>query len=234
MDKLKNGINSLLEVLEGKKKELENLKLPKIIAEIAEEAKGDFCSSSKYPFEANVKILERGAQNDIEAEFYIDSKVNFKMGKYTIDQAYQKTCFIDVIGTFLKKVKAQTLEYNELEITGLFEGGADTVIKSYVGKYKGELGSTVVIDKALVNGIEVSKSFHEGKSITNADLALLRAYSVYATFRSLADSNAMNLTKRQVNFIANEYQKRGTGSRFGKIIVKLHRKEKGRNINVVE
>ena len=100
MDKLKNGINSLLEVLEGKKKELENLKLPKMIAEIAEGAKGDFCSSSEYPFEANVKILEKGAQNDIEAEFYIDSKVNFKMGKYTIDQAYQKTCFIDVIGTF--------------------------------------------------------------------------------------------------------------------------------------
>lgn len=234
LENLKVGINSLLEVLDSKKEELEKLKIPKIIEKIAKNSKGDFCNSTEFPFEAKVKVVEDDQNNGINAEFYIQSKVNFKKGKYTIDQAYQKTCFIEVIGNFIKDVKQQTLEYNSLQITGLFEGGADTVAKSHVGQYKGELGSTVVIDNAIVNGKKVNKSFYQGEKITNADLALLRAYSVYATFISLADSNAMKLTNRKVSFVANEFEKQGTDSRFGKITVKLFREEKKGNLTLLQ
>ena len=203
-----------------------------MIEDIAKNTKNNFCSASDHPFEANIKIIEKG-NDSINAEFFIESKVNFKVGKYTIDQAYQETCFIEAIGKFIKDVKSKTLEYNDLQIIGVFEGGADTVTKSYVGSYKGELGSPIVIHDAMVNGKNVNRSFHKGEKITNADLALLRAYSVYATFMSLADSNAMKLTNRKVHFKANEYKKDNRSNRFGKIIIKLHRKDKDGELEII-
>jgi predicted DNA-binding ArsR family transcriptional regulator len=202
------------------KRALEELLIPKNIQTIQSE----ILKNGNY---GNDDLVVQGNVYDggeiITADFYLEHKVNFPSGKYVLRDAYKQAGMIDAINKFVVGIKSMNLEYSELELTGMFEGGADTFLyNKKVGIYNGEYGA-ILKKGVLINGQIKDVQIYKGDKVTNSYLAFLRAFGVYTAFRGLATSSALVLTNKGVEFRANEFEKSGRDYRFGKISVKIYK-----------
>jgi hypothetical protein len=208
-----------LTTLRAAKRELEELKLPNYVAQVAQASLA--CNRSDLPFE--VKTEQTKTPEGIAVSFYIESKVNFKPGNYSMKDAYQGACFTQALGKFIQDIKNARLEFSTLDVRAAFEGGADAYVPRNL-VYDGQFDGDVVRDHVLVDGEAKDIRIPAGSKISNADLAFLRAYSVYHHLRQqAADGKAIPLPEGDFSFKANQSGERGAKYRYGSIELTVRR-----------
>lgn len=219
-EELSKSFKEINEEFSAAKRSLEKLVTPKKIQEIQSEIlEDDNYGNDDFALKGN--LYDDG--ETITVDFYLEYKVNFPSGKYVLRDAYKQAGMIDAIDKFVSGIKSMNLEYSDLELTGVFEGGADTFLyDKKIGTYGGEYGP-IFKKGALINGQVKDIQIYKGDQITNSYLAFLRAFGVYKAFEGLSSSNALVLTDKGVEFKANEFEKSGRDYRFGKISVRIHK-----------
>lgn len=216
-------LNKVNETLEKTQTKLEIISIPKDILNIQKSIL-DSSESSNSDLKVSGSIYDSG--DTIIADFYLEQSTYFPKGKYVLRDAYEQAGMIKAINKFITEIKSMDFKHVKLELRGVFEGGSDTFLyNKNIGIYNGEYGPVIKND-VLVNGEIKDFQVYKGDKVTNSDLAFLRAYGVYKAFEGLASSNALVLTDKGVEFIANEYKKSGREYRFGKISVKIYKIKK--------
>ena len=157
--------------------------------------------------------------NNIIVQFYFEYKVNFTKGTYLPDDGIQSARFVEAAAVFALSLN-KIYKGKVIATSVVFEGSADTILGSKkVDAYGGSFGE--IKESALINGENRIINIYPNDTITNADLAFLRAYGIYRSFASILDDHGLTLDKSTVKFVANENKKYGSENRYGKIIFKI-------------
>jgi hypothetical protein len=196
--------------------------IKKVVSDTAREVTEHYNTyniDSAYLVKSDVK-----QKNDaLTVSFYFEHKVNFPEGDYLPEKAIHNQQFIQAAALFaasLEKVYKGTV----VPSTVVFEGSSDTILgDKKVGVYQGRFDE--IDENVVINGVKTRIHLKPNSVYTNAELAVLRAISVYTTFKSQLQKYGVNLAQSNIEFIANEHKKYGIENRYGKVIFKINTSE---------
>lgn len=158
------------------------------------------CNKSRYGFKAEIGFEKSNTGNLLK--FIIKTKSNFEPAGYFLSDMYQKDCFLKTVNTFVQEVKNFKGVSLTASVDADFYGYADFMgnnKKFY--SYKGEFGENLPIEVNL-NSNDKSMVIIKNQKINNAELATLRAYSLFDSFKRLASNNLLDFSTNRVNFHA--------------------------------
>ena len=175
------------------------------------------------------EIINQG--NTLNVSFPFESKIFFRETSYSDSGMVERD-------NFIRKILIFTATINDIckgavrPSVVVFEGSSDTAGKSQstmgdkkVGIYEGEFGE-INEGNIIINGARKSIRLKTNDTLTNEELALMRAYSVYKTFDEELKKRDIYLDKNLVKFIAKETAGYDDKNRYGKVTFKIENPKK--------
>ena len=167
-------------------------------------------------------------KQDMKYKNSIQQKLMYPAKEYTIQSSPDAANFVSSIKQFLVDALKQE-ETSKVRFVCEFKGYADkSSISNSVGKYNGEFGP-INETRVLLNSKPDSISLSIQDSISNMDLAFLRAYGTYHYFLYLLKISNIGIgipNFEKVYFAAYECQHHGSEYRFAEVSIKLSESSK--------